>query len=78
VGPIKISFDGKTLAYRAKINGQWFLVSGDEKAGPYDNVWQLTFSPDDKTLAYVTNADQRGYIIVGNEQFEALFQELGA
>lgn len=49
--------DGKSVAYRAEIDGKNYVIAGEEKAGPYDGAMGLTYSPDGKTLAYWAEID---------------------
>jgi len=52
IGKLQFSPDGKTLAYRVKIDDKWYVISGNDKYGPYDYLEYLQFSPDGKNLAY--------------------------
>ena len=40
--------DGKILVSKLRI----YVISGNDKYGPYDDIDDLQFSPDGKTLAY--------------------------
>ncbi|MCX7950242.1 MAG: WD40 repeat domain-containing protein [Treponemataceae bacterium] len=47
---------------------KYYVVTGNEKAGPYDDVDDLTFSPDGKVLAYRVEIGGQWYVITGNEK----------
>ncbi|HOK00154.1 MAG TPA: hypothetical protein PLW34_11415, partial [Termitinemataceae bacterium] len=68
--------DGKTPVYVSKTIREglistiveYYVTIGKEKAGPYDDVGWLTFSPDGKTLAYGAKIDNKWYLIAGKEK----------
>jgi len=47
---------------------EYYVLHGEEKIGPYDNVQNLTLSPDSKTIAYAAEIDGKYYIIRGKEK----------
>lgn len=51
----------------ARIGITNYIIAGREKAGPYDIAHSLTFSPDDKTLAYMAKTDDTltHYLFIG-------------
>jgi Tol biopolymer transport system component len=62
--PLLRSPKSSMVAYRARVGGeydsqnqeyvgaQWFVVVGDRKLGPFDQVWDPKFSPDGKKVAF--------------------------
>ncbi|TCW61870.1 WD40 repeat domain-containing protein [Treponema sp. J25] len=68
--------DGKTPVYVSKTIKEglistiveYYVTIGKEKAGPYDVVGRLTFSPDGKTLAYGAQIDNKWCVFAGKEK----------
>ncbi len=59
--------NGKRFAYAARRAGQWFIVVDGEPEVPVEGIvdHSLTFSPDNRRLAYaVAKRDGRAYLVV--------------
>ena len=71
-----LSADGKSLAYAAKSNGQYFLVVNQREFGPYRLADFPTFSPDSKRIASVVGPSlTKGFILLDGQpwtQYNAL------
>ena len=64
VEPLNRSPISSTVAYRARVGGtrskgeyefkgaEWYIVVGNRKTGPFDQVWAPQFSPDGKKVAF--------------------------
>lgn len=59
--------NGKSLAYKAKIDSKYYVFYDKEKFGPFDEKPNLEFLPDGKTLAYEAKIDGKHYIFCGKK-----------
>lgn len=49
----------------------YYVITGKEKAGPYDNCFDLVYSPDGKTLAYkaLIDNDVYSFVLINGHQY---------
>jgi hypothetical protein len=50
------------------VTDAYYIVTGNEKAGPYEDCSRLFFSSDGKTVAYSAKTDGQWYVVAGNEK----------
>ena len=60
--------DGAILAYEAKLNNKWFIVTGDKKGPEFNNVGLLIFSPDGRTVGYAAKKGSKWLLVVGDKE----------
>lgn len=66
---LRLSPEGKVLAYDAKIDEKPYLIVDGNKFGPYQFVDQLTFSSDSKTFAFVAEIEGNLYVVFENKKY---------
>ncbi len=52
ISSLTLTQDGKRLVYKKYENGQYFLVNGENIAGPYKEINNIVFSANGNNLAY--------------------------
>jgi len=60
--------DGAILAYEAKLNNKWFIVTEDKKGPEFDNVGLLVFSPDGRTAGYAAKKGSKWLLVIGDRE----------
>src|SRR5216683_1222537 len=60
--------DGAILAYEAKLNNKWFIVTEDKKGPEFNNVGLLIFSPDGRTVGYAAKKGSKWLLVVGDKE----------
>jgi len=57
-GPVHRSPASSTLVYRALVGREWFIVIGDRKVGPFEQVSDPRFSPDGRVVMFGARKDR--------------------
>lgn len=67
--------DGQHVAYAHKVGREvdspWIVTRDGEAGKKYDDIWQLTYSPDSQTLAYAAQDGEDSFIVRGNQELTA-------
>lgn len=82
------SSDGKRLAYLAYRGGRYmegfylgggkpFTVVDGKKGAEYDDISELSFSPDGKTFAFWASDKKERFVVIGDQRREAYDREPG-
>lgn len=73
VRDVALSNDKKILAYAYSYdyapNEQYYLCVGNEKAGPYEDMYHISFSPNNNTLAYIIKENNNYFLICNQKKY---------
>ena len=73
VGDVASSPDKNIIAFSyshdSSPDAKFYLSVGNEKAGPYEYCYQITFSPNGKKIAYVIKKSGQYYFICNQNQY---------
>ena len=73
VRDVALSNDKKQIAFAYSYdnapNEDYYLCVGDEKAGPYENLYSITFSPNGNSLAYIIKKDSDFFLICNQKKY---------
>jgi hypothetical protein len=61
---VVVSDDGGHVAYAARRNGRWYVVTGARTDGPFDGVSDLTMTADGAHVAFAAQAKDRWRAVV--------------
>jgi WD40 repeat protein len=59
---------GNEIAYRGSANKRDALMVGGRRVAEYDKIDDLSFSPDEKTLAYAAREKGESFIVMGDQK----------
>ncbi len=62
--------------YAAVVGGEWFVVAGDRKLGPYERAAQPAWTADGKTVYFAARKGGKELVVVGDRE-EPTFDSIG-
>jgi hypothetical protein len=67
---LKVSPDGKRVAYGARVGNKWFVVVDGKEKKQYDGIGKgsLIFSPDGKRVAYGAEVGDKWFVVVDGKE----------
>lgn len=66
---LTFSPDGLKVAYRARLNGNWYMIVNDEEFGPYSEIQDPIFSPDGSQLIFAARKDDGWFVVVNGKEW---------
>lgn len=60
------SLNGKKMAYKAKLNDDWYVFEGKNQSEPFSSVMELKYSEDAKYLLCSVQKESRKCILINN------------
>jgi hypothetical protein len=64
----EFSPDNSVLAYKVKIDNEWFIIKGNKRIGPFSGVHDMKFSRDSTIFVYAARTGTGSYVFIGDRQ----------